>query len=135
MFTQYHTRSDRTLGQSGRRPCKRRSNGCHVTGPIRPPDNDEPRLRIWRAPIRLARGSGLSLVADDAALRAVARSEGVVAFGSLPLLEPLVQDGMLPDRRLKQSYRRLMAVRAADCPCRRLCQIARDEAVEPEPGV
>ena len=106
-------------------------DGCHVRADP-PSDNDEPRLRIWSAPIRLARELGLSLVADDAALRAVARSEGVAAFGSLQLLEALVQDGMLPADAPEQSYRRLMAVRAAELPLvRRLCQIARDEQWNP----
>ena len=106
-------------------------DGCHVRADP-PSDNDEPRHRIWSAPIRLARERGLSLVADDAALRAVARSEGVPAFGSLQLLEALVQDGMLPADAPEESYRRLMAVRAAELPLiRRLCQIARDEQWNP----
>ena len=80
-------------------------DGCHVRADP-PSDNDEPRLRIWSAPIRLARELGLSLVADDAALRAVARSEGVAAFGSLQLLEALAQAGMLPADAPEQSHGR-----------------------------
>ncbi len=80
----------------------------------------------------MAREVGLSLVADDAALRAGARSEEVAAFGSLQLLEALVQDGVLPADELEQSYRRLMAVRSAELPVAgRLCEIAREEQRSP----
>ena len=105
--------------------------GCDV--PAAPPsEQDEPRFRVWSAPIRLARELGLSLVADDAALRAVARSEGVAAFGSLQLLEAQVQDGVLPADALEQSYRRLMAVRAAELPvASRLREIAHEEQWSP----
>ena len=90
--------------------------------------DDDPKLRVWNAPIRLARELGLSLLADDAALRAVARSEGVSAFSSLQLLEALVQDGVLRADALEQSYRRLMPLRVAELPVRSLLhQIARDE--------
>ena len=106
-------------------------DGCDVP-PDPPSDDGQPGLRVWSAPIRLARALGLSLVADDAALRAAARSEGVAAFGSLQLLEALVQDGVLPADTLERSYRRLMAVRAAELPVvGRLCQIARDEQWNP----
>jgi len=106
--------------------------GCDV--PADPPsDQDEAGLRVWSAPIRLARKLGLSLVADDAALRAVARTEGVDAFGSLQLLEALAQDKVLPADAPEQSYRRLMAVRAAELPVvGRLCGIARDEQWNPD---
>ena len=105
-------------------------DGCDVLPD--PPSDDEPGVRVWSAPIRLARALGLSLVADDAALRAAARSEGVTAFGSLQLLEALVRDGTLPPGALGQAYRRLMTVRAAELPVAgRLCQIARDEQWNP----
>ena len=94
--------------------------------------NNEPGLRAWSASIFLAREYGLSLVADDAALRAVARSEGVAAFGSLQLLEALVQDATLSPAALESSYRRLMAVRAAELPLNdRLWEIAQEEHWDP----
>jgi hypothetical protein len=106
-------------------------DGCNV--PANPASgDDENRLRVWSAPVRLAQTLGLSLVADDAALRAVARSEGVAAFGSLQLLEALVKDHVLPTDALEQSYSRLMAVRAAELPMvGRICEIARDEQWNP----
>lgn len=61
---------------------------CHVVADPPAPD-DDPRHRMWSAPIWLARERGLSLVADDAALRAVARNEGIPTFGSLQLLVAL----------------------------------------------
>lgn len=96
------------------------------------PDHEDPRHRVWSAPIRLARERGVSLVADDAALRAVARSEGVPAFGSLQLLSALVEDDMLPADVLDESYRRLMRIRAADLPNPgRVRDIAEDEGWNP----
>ncbi len=97
-----------------------------------PPDHDDPRHRVWSAPIRLARQRGVSLVADDAALRAVARSEGVPAFGSLQLLSVLVEDHALPPDVLDESYRRLMGIRAAELPVSgRLRDIAEREEWSP----
>jgi hypothetical protein len=96
------------------------------------PDHDEPGLDAWSAPIRLAREHGVSLVADDAALRAVARSEGVPAFGSLHLLAVLIEDGVAQEDTLAESYRRLMAIRAAELPVLgSLRDIAENEAWNP----
>jgi len=96
------------------------------------PDHDDPRHRVWSAPIRLARERCVSLVADDAALRAVARSEGVPAFGSLQLLSVLVEDHALTPDALDESYRRLMGIRAAELPVsRRLRDIAEGEEWDP----
>jgi nucleoside phosphorylase/DNA-binding transcriptional ArsR family regulator len=100
---------------------------CDVL-PDAPSDFDDERHRLWSAPIRLARERGVSLLADDAALRALARNQGVPAFGSLHLLEALVQDGVLPADVLEQAYRRLMELRVAELPVRdRLIAIARNE--------
>ena len=97
-----------------------------------PPHDDDPKNRAWSSPIRIARERGLSLVADDAALRAVARSEGVAAFGSLELLSALVADGRLPEDALEDSYRRLMEIRAAELPVtERLLDIAAKEHWKP----
>jgi hypothetical protein len=97
-----------------------------------PPDDPDSTHRVWSSPIRLARERGLSLVADDAALREVARSEGVPAFGSLQLLSALIDDSMLPADALEQSYRRLMEIRAAELPVLgRLRDIASEEGWRP----
>lgn len=104
---------------------------CDVIGDP-PSDHDDPRHKVWSAPIRLARERGASLVADDAALRAVARNEGVPAFGSLQLLSALVEDRVLPDDALDESYRRLMRIRAAELPVLgRLRDIAENEGWNP----
>ena len=97
-----------------------------------PPYDGDPRSLMWTSPIRAARERGASLIADDAALRATARSEGVAAFGSLQLLEALIGSGRLPSSALEDSYHRLMQVRAAELPLLdRLLDIARDEGWKP----
>jgi hypothetical protein len=97
-----------------------------------PPDHDDPRHKVWSAPIRLARERGVSLIADDAALRAVARNEGVPAFGCLQLLSALVEDRALPDGALDESYQRLREIRAAELPVPgRLSDIAENEGWNP----
>lgn len=107
-------------------------NACDVLPDVPSDDGDED-LRAWSAPIRLARELGISLLADDAALRAFARSQGVSAFGSLHLLEALIQDETLPADALEQSYRRLMALPVAELPVRdRLLTIARSEQWNPD---
>jgi len=103
---------------------------CEVVGDL--PHDGDPRNRAWTSPIRLARERGASLVADDAALRAAARSEGVATFGSLQLLAALVADGLLPTDALEDSYRRLMEIRAAELPVfARLLHIAEGEDWKP----
>jgi nucleoside phosphorylase len=97
-----------------------------------PPYAGDPRSLMWTAPIRAAVERGVSLIADDAALRAAARSEGVAAFGSLQLLEALIGSGRLPSSAREDSYQRLMQVRAAELPLLdRLLGIARDEEWRP----
>jgi hypothetical protein len=103
---------------------------CEVVGD--PPYDGDPRNRAWSSPVRVARERGLSLIADDVALRAVARSEGVTAFGSLQLLAALVSDRDLPPSVLEESYRRLRDVRAAELPVfDRLLDIAEEEGWNP----
>jgi len=90
------------------------------------------RNRYWISPIRAAHEQGASLIADDAALRAVARSEGVAAFGSLQLLEALVADGRLLGSAIEESYQRLMQIRAAELPVRgQFLDIAKNDAWKP----
>ncbi|WP_066945120.1 5'-methylthioadenosine/S-adenosylhomocysteine nucleosidase [Streptomyces lushanensis] len=106
-------------------------DACDVLPDV-PGDDGDKDLRVWSAPIRLARELGVSLLADDAALRAFARSQGVSAFGSLHLLEALVQDDALPADALEQSHRRLMAMPVAELPVRdQLITIARSEQWNP----
>ena len=105
---------------------------CDVVADPPPPGDDDPRHRAWSSPIWVARDRGISLLADDAALRAVARNEGVAAFGSLDLLTVLIEDGVLPAGALDDSYRRLMEIRAADLPLLgRLPDIAAEEEWKP----
>ncbi|MEY9855074.1 nucleoside phosphorylase/tetratricopeptide (TPR) repeat protein/DNA-binding transcriptional ArsR family regulator [Catenulispora sp. GAS73] len=100
--------------------------------PLADHGDSDPRHRVWSSPIRLARERGLSLVADDAALRAAARSEGIPAFGSLQLLTALVEDGALPVGTVQQAHRRLMGVWAAELPVlSRLREIAGEEQWNP----
>ncbi|MFE7172591.1 hypothetical protein [Streptomyces sp. NPDC057616] len=107
-------------------------DACDVLPDV-PGDDSSEDLRAWSAPIRLARDLGVGLLADDAALRAFARSQGVSAFGSLHLLQALVQDGALPADALEESYRRLMALPVAELPVRdRLLAIARSEQWNPD---
>jgi hypothetical protein len=97
-----------------------------------PAESDDPRHVAWSASIRLARERGFSLIADDAALRAVARSEGVPAFGSLQLLSALAENQALPATALAESFQRLAKIRAADLPMHRpLHDIAQDENWNP----
>jgi nucleoside phosphorylase len=80
------------------------------------PDDADPRLRGWSSSLHLARERGASLVADDAALRALAHNEGIPAFGSLQLLTALIEDGLLPPGTIEEAYRNLREIRAADLP-------------------
>jgi nucleoside phosphorylase len=72
--------------------------------------------RLWSSPIRLAKQRGITLLADDAALRATARTEGVPAFSSLHVLHALVGTGEFEPTVISDAYRRLMAIHAADLP-------------------
>jgi nucleoside phosphorylase len=90
------------------------------------------RNRLWSSPVRLAAERGISILADDAALRAVARNEGVTAFGSLQLLSALVVDGALTPNALEEAYGRLMKIRAAELPLfERLFDLASEEGWKP----
>jgi nucleoside phosphorylase/tetratricopeptide (TPR) repeat protein len=105
---------------------------CDVVPDPPPPGEDDPRHRLWSSPIWVARERSVSLVADDAALRAVAWNEGVPAFGSLHLLSVLIEGGVLPPNALEDCYQRLMEIRVADLPLLdRLLDIAADEGWRP----
>jgi len=87
---------------------------CEVVPDL--PDNSEPGGRMWSAPIRLAKDRGVPLLADDAALRATGRNEGVPAFSSLNVLHALVTTGEQEPSAIDAAYQRLMGIRAADLP-------------------
>jgi hypothetical protein len=92
----------------------------------------DPRSRAWSSPIRVAKERGLSLLADDAALRAAAREEGVDAFGSAQLLSAIDATNPLTGQELDDANKRLMKVRAAELPILdRILEIARDEQWDP----
>ena len=81
-----------------------------------PPDDEDSDSRLWSSPIRIARDRGLPLLADDAALRATARNEGVPAFSSFAVLQALVASGEKDASLVDQAYRRLMKSRVAELP-------------------
>jgi hypothetical protein len=87
---------------------------CDVL-PDAPFDGDS-RNSAWSAAIRMAKDRGLALIADDVALRHVARLEGVPSFGTLALLTTLVEDGVLSDSALESALERLQQIAAADLP-------------------
>jgi nucleoside phosphorylase len=88
--------------------------------------------RLWSSPIRLAQQRGVALLADDAALRATARTEGVPAFSSFHALRALVGTGELDTAVISDAYQRLMAIRAADLPLLAdVLQIAADDGWKP----
>ena len=103
---------------------------CDVV-PDAPHDGDD-RNRVWSASIRLAQQLGLPLMADDAALRAVARSEQVAAFGSLQLLRCLVEDDLAAADAVGAAHQRLMQLPAAELSVnRQILEIASDEEWDP----
>ena len=68
----------------------------------------------WDASLAAAASLGLSLWADDAALRAVARAEGVDAFATLDLLAALEERGRAPAGAALDAADALIRVRAVD---------------------
>jgi tetratricopeptide (TPR) repeat protein len=78
---------------------------------------DDVHCRPWAAPIELAYKLGVPLWSDDLALRHLARSVGVAAFGTVPAVEATIQQGVAsasgPDaevavRKLVEQQQRLM---------------------------
>ena len=102
---------------------------CEVI-PDTPDENQDERL--WSSSIRLAKQRGIALLADDAALRATARTEGVAAFSSLHVLHALVGTGEFEPTVVSDAYRRLMAIHAADLPVLDdIIQIAAEDSWKP----
>ncbi len=91
------------------------------------------------APTWLKRGRSVPLLADDAALRAVARTDGVPAFGTLQLLRALASDNhsTAVDLAIKAGLphieQRMRAIRALDLstPVTALPKLAADEQLSP----
>jgi predicted nucleic acid-binding protein len=79
-----------------------------------PPYDGDLRNRAWSSAIRLAKERQLSLVADDVALRHVARTEGVSAFGTLHLLKVLVENDTLPGSAMDAALERLQEITTAE---------------------
>jgi nucleoside phosphorylase len=72
--------------------------------------------RAWRAALLLAKALSAPLWADDNALRALAVSEAVPAFGTLDLLAAAAQAGQIQAPPAKQLNAALVAARAVDLP-------------------
>ncbi len=76
----------------------------------------DPRNRAWSSAVRMAKEREIALLADDAALRQVARNEGVQAFGTLQLLRALVEDEALALSALDDALEGLQRMPAVDLP-------------------
>jgi len=59
------------------------------------PEMDSEFARSWLAPLELAKRQGVAVLSDDVALRGLARSFGIPAFGSIAVLDALVAKGHL----------------------------------------
>lgn len=74
------------------------------------------RARPWATPVETAKQKGLPLYSDDFVLRAMARSEGVPAFGTLSLLYALNDKGRFGENSLRDAVIALRRNYAADLP-------------------
>ena len=92
---------------------------AHLSVQADAPDADG---RAWRAALLLAKELSVPLWADDNALRALAASEAVPAFGTLGLLAAASQAGQIQAPSAKQLNAALAAVRA-DRPLRAPWQV------------
>ena len=92
---------------------KLQSDLAHLS--IQPDVRDNDRS-TWNAALLLAKQAGVPLWADDIALRAIADSEGVQAFGTLDLLDEARRDGKLEQPTPEEVRAALVAARAVDLP-------------------
>jgi nucleoside phosphorylase/tetratricopeptide (TPR) repeat protein len=107
--------------------------------PLPSRSTDRLERQQWHASIALAAGQGVPLLADDAALRAVARAEDVPAFGTLQLLRALASNNhsTAVDVAIKADLphieQRMRAIRALDLgtPVTALPRLAADERFSP----
>jgi nucleoside phosphorylase len=72
--------------------------------------------RPWLTSIEVAKDRKLALFSDDLVVRAAARAEGIPAFGTLSLLEVLVDRGELREQDLASATMELRRNRAVDLP-------------------
>lgn len=70
----------------------------------------------WMASVDMARSRNRPLWADDLGLRTLAINEGVAAFGTVALLEVLVEDGVFTGGQLKTLLRTLRQEYSVDLP-------------------
>ncbi|GAA2470846.1 DUF4365 domain-containing protein [Winogradskya humida] len=97
----------------------RASQECRPTGVIEPVLNRGPQPETtepWLAPIDVALQHNIALYSDDAALRAIATSVGVHAFGSLALLEVLMERGHTDATTTETVIEKLFLSNAVDLP-------------------
>ena len=92
---------------------------CEVFSPRGPEQGGRvvpERARPWALPVEAAREKGLPLYSDDFVLRAMARSEGVPAFGTLSLLNALAVNDRIEGNSLRDVTMSLRRNYAADMP-------------------
>ena len=80
------------------------------------PDVRDTERATWNSALLLAKEIRAPLWADDIALRALADSEGVPAFGTLDLLLVASQDGLVEPLSQEDLRAALVAVRVVDLP-------------------
>jgi hypothetical protein len=94
------------------------------TAPERPTKFDEliqqtleqPTLKTWAASYAVAAGLTFPLYSDDRYVRVLARREGIASFGTVAVLEALVERGRLQPEELAVARRRLRASGALGIP-------------------
>jgi nucleoside phosphorylase/tetratricopeptide (TPR) repeat protein len=92
---------------------KLQSDLAHLS--IQPDVRDNDRS-TWNAALLLAKQAGVPLWADDIALRVLADSEEVQAFGTLDLLDEARRDGRLEQPTQEDVRAALVVARAVDLP-------------------
>lgn len=94
------------------------------------------RASPWAVPAEAAREKGLPLYSDDFVLRAMARSEGVPAFGMLSLLSALAGKDQLSKVSLREAVMSLRRNYAADLPfdAEQIMALAAEDGWQAGPG-
>jgi nucleoside phosphorylase len=80
------------------------------------PDIRDTERATWNSALLLAKEIGAPLWADDIALRALAHSDGIPAFGTLDLLDTASQHGQIGALSPEDLRSALVAARAVDLP-------------------
>lgn len=91
---------------------------------------DELASASWWRLIELARNEGIPLWADDAALRGLARSNGLEAFSTRSVLTGLRDDGILTTPSSEQFDRQLLEGRVGDLPLSAMLSAVQEVAEE-----